>query len=79
MALCLVQDVPHILAAMTPCSKLYAYLGRQLAKAYPNAMHAYKDWIATYSSDSFHALPAAKEVLLNRMGKRADFGELRNQ
>lgn len=70
------QDVAHILAAMTPCSRLYGYLGSQLAKAYPNAKHAYTEWIRTYSSDSYHALPAAKEVLLNRLGKAAEFGEL---
>ena len=61
---------------MTPCSRLYAYLGRQLNKAYPNPSHAYMGWIQTYSSDSYHALPAAKEVLLNRLGKAADYGKL---
>ena len=69
------QDVPHILAAMTPCSKLYGYLGQHLARAYPQASHAYRDWIQTYSSASYNALPAAKEVLLNRLGKGRDFGE----
>ena len=70
-----VQDVVHILAAMTPCSRLYAFLGRQLALNYPHATHAYKDWIQTYSSDSYHALPAAKEILLNTLSKGAGLGE----
>ena len=72
----MLQDIPHILAAMTPCSRLYGYLGCQLAKAYPKAEHAYTEWIRTYSSDTYLALPAAKEVLLNRLGKAAEFGEL---
>ena len=69
------QDIPNILAAMTPCSKLYGYLGQHLARAYPHANHAYRDWILTYSSASYNALPAAKEVLLNRLGKGRGFGE----
>ena len=60
---------------MTPCSKLYGYLGQHLARAYPHANHAYRDWILTYSSASYNALPAAKEVLLNRLGKGRGFGE----
>ena len=60
---------------MTPCSKLYGYLGQHLARAYPQANHAYRDWILTYSSASYNALPAAKEVLLNRLGKGRVFGE----
>ena len=69
------QDVPSILAAMTPCSKLYGYLGQHLARAHPQANHAYQDWILTYSSASYNALPAAKEILLSRLGKGRDYGE----
>lgn len=74
-ALMLLQDVPHILAAMTPCSRLYGYLGQRLAQAYPNAKHAYQDWINTYASASYRALPASKEMLLNRLGRGVEVGE----
>lgn len=49
------QDVGITTAAMLPCMKLYAFLGKTLAQAgLPN--HAYTDWICTYSSDEFEPL-----------------------
>jgi thiaminase/transcriptional activator TenA len=49
------QDVGITTAAMLPCMKLYAFLGKTLAQAgLPN--HAYTDWIRTYSSDEFEPL-----------------------
>lgn len=55
---------------MVPCSRLYGYLGCQLAAAYPGAAHAYADWIDTYSSPDYLALPALKEKLFDRVAPR---------
>lgn len=71
----LFQGVAGILAAMVPCSRLYGFLGEELAAAYPQARHAYSDWIVTYSSPAYLALPAIKEALLDKLGQEADFGE----
>jgi thiaminase/transcriptional activator TenA len=59
------QPVGVTAVAMSPCMRLYAYLGQQLAKeGIPD--HAYKDWIATYSSDEFDPLVQQLEALVNR-------------
>lgn len=55
----------EILAAMTPCMRLYAWLGQQLA---PHASEAnpYRDWILTYAGDDFQRLAGRIEALLDR-------------
>ena len=53
-------------AAMTPCLRLYGYLGHELAKN-PRAGNPYQEWIATYSSDDFGALVARLETLLDKL------------
>lgn len=53
------------LAAMTPCMRLYAFLGQQLAVA-PQRSPVYEDWIATYSSADFEGLATQLERLLDR-------------
>ena len=58
------QSVGVTAAAMSPCMRLYAYLGQQLAQTgIPE--HAYKDWIATYSGDEFEPLAAQLEALVD--------------
>ena len=52
------------IAAMTPCMRLYAFLGRSLA-AGPVAP-AYADWVKTYADPGFEALAARLEALLDR-------------
>jgi thiaminase/transcriptional activator TenA len=52
-------DVGLTAAAMSPCMRLYAYLGEQLASnGIPN--HQYADWIRTYSSAEF--LPLVEQL-----------------
>ena len=51
-------------AAMTPCMRLYGYLGTELAQTVV-AKNAYQSWIATYSSPDFQALIARVESLLD--------------
>jgi thiaminase (transcriptional activator TenA) len=49
------QDVGVIAAAMSPCMRLYAFLGEQLARdGIPQ--HKYTAWIETYSSEDFQPL-----------------------
>lgn len=55
----------HTLAAMTPCLRLYADLGRHLAPlATPDS--PYREWIDTYASDGFGQLVTTLEALLGR-------------
>lgn len=58
------EPVGQILAAMTPCMRLYAHLGQQLA---PDAAPAtpYREWIDTYADEEFDALAARMEALLD--------------
>ena len=52
------------IAGMTPCMRLYAYLGQSLAKK-PVAP-AYADWVKTYSDPGFEALAVRLEGLLDQ-------------
>jgi len=59
------EDVGVTAAAMTPCMRLYAYLGQELAKGgVPE--HAYSDWIRTYRAEEFEALARRLERLVDR-------------
>jgi thiaminase/transcriptional activator TenA len=56
--------VDEIVAAMTPCMRLYAWLGTELApQLYDD--HPYGDWIKTYADPEFEALARRLEVLLD--------------
>jgi thiaminase/transcriptional activator TenA len=57
-------DVGLTAAAMSPCMRLYAFLGEQLARnGIPN--HHYADWIRTYSSEDFQPLTQQLENLVD--------------
>jgi thiaminase (transcriptional activator TenA) len=57
-------DVGLTAAAMSPCMRLYAFLGEQLAgNGIPD--HQYADWIRTYSSAEFQPLAQQLESLVN--------------
>jgi thiaminase (transcriptional activator TenA) len=57
-------DVGVIAAAMSPCMRLYGFLGEQLAKdGIPH--HQYADWIRTYSSQEFQPLTQQLENLVD--------------
>lgn len=58
------SGVGETCAAMTPCMRLYAYLGQTLAgRAGDNP---YSEWIETYAAPEFEALAAKLEGLLDR-------------
>ncbi len=52
------------IAAMTPCMRLYAFLGRSLAVR--EGAPLYEEWIRTYADPDFEALAARLEALLDR-------------
>lgn len=54
--------------AMSPCMRLYAFLGQQLAQGgIPD--HAYADWIRTYSSGEFEPLAQKLESLADEYAR----------
>jgi thiaminase/transcriptional activator TenA len=57
-------DLGATVAAMTPCMRLYAFLGSSLAAG--NVAPLYADWAATYADPGFEALAAKLEMLLDR-------------
>lgn len=65
------QEVGITAVAMSPCMRLYAYLGQQLAPFnYPD--HPYRDWIQTYSSPEFEQLAQQLEALSDRYATLTD-------
>lgn len=52
------------IAAMTPCMRLYAWLGQSLARTRVAPMYA--DWVKTYSDPGFEALAVRLETLLDK-------------
>ena len=71
LALAALEPVGHIAAAMTPCMRLYAYLGQQLdARTRPE--NPYREWVDTYSSEGFEAKTRRLERLLDRYGGDPD-------
>ena len=57
-------DVGEVTAAMTPCMRLYAHLGRSLAG---RATGPYREWVDTYADPGFADLAATLEALLDRL------------
>ncbi len=53
-------------AALTPCMRLYAHLGQEVAKECSRKDNPYIDWINSYSSQEFEALSQKLENLLDR-------------
>jgi thiaminase/transcriptional activator TenA len=66
LATAALQGVGETCAAMTPCMRLYAFLGQSLAAAAIADEHPYIEWIRTYASADFEALAARLEGLLER-------------
>ncbi len=61
------EPVGPTIAAMTPCMRLYAFLGQELAaKLDPES--PYREWVETYASGDTKALASRLEALLERYG-----------
>jgi thiaminase/transcriptional activator TenA len=56
----------RVMAALTPCMRLYGHLGTELAKTI-GAGNPYQQWITTYSGPDFLALVVRVESLLDSM------------
>lgn len=65
------QDLGVTFAAMTPCMRLYAWLGSSLD---PDAAGPYTQWVQTYADPGFETTAAALERLLD---DQADSAALR--
>lgn len=52
------------IAAMTPCMRLYAWLGQSLAEG--SVAPRYGEWVKTYADPGFEALAARLESLLDQ-------------
>ncbi|MBV9228471.1 MAG: TenA family protein [Chloroflexi bacterium] len=66
LAIAALHGVGETCAAMTPCMRLYAFLGQSLVMDRPADEHPYAEWIRTYASPEFKALAARLEGLLDR-------------
>jgi thiaminase/transcriptional activator TenA len=58
------------IAAMTPCMRLYAWLGQSLAAG--NAAPLYSEWVKTYADPGFETLAARLEDLLDHHAADSD-------
>ena len=56
-------DLGETIAGMTPCMRLYAFLGQTLARK--DVAPAYADWVKTYADPGFEALAVRLEGLLD--------------
>jgi thiaminase/transcriptional activator TenA len=61
------EPIGHTAAAMTPCMRLYSFLGKQLAPKLDPAS-PYREWVETYSNSGIEALSSRLEGLLDRYG-----------
>lgn len=59
-------SVGETCAAMTPCMRLYAFLGQSLAEEGYGKENPYAEWIETYAAPEFETLAATLESLLDR-------------
>ena len=57
--------VGRVCAAMTPCMRLYAYLGQSLAVEGVAADSAYGSWVTAYADPAFDVLADQLEALLD--------------
>lgn len=62
------ESLGDTVAAMTPCMRLYAYLGRELAGRHSEQQHPYRRWIDAYNAEDFRELTGRLERLLDQHG-----------
>ncbi|HET7478232.1 MAG TPA: TenA family protein [Rubrobacteraceae bacterium] len=66
------RSIGETCAAMTPCMRLYAFLGQSLAEDGYGEENPYAEWIQTYADPGFEALAARLEGLLDRYSGEED-------
>ena len=66
----------EILVAMTPCMRLYAWIGKKLSSSTSNNL--YKNWIITYSDENFEKLAKSLEEIIDTYKGSYDLDHLNN-
>ncbi len=66
LAIASLGGVGETCAAMTPCMRLYAFLGQSLTEEGIGEDNPYSEWVGTYTDPGFEALAAKLEALLDR-------------
>ena len=64
----------EIMSAMTPCMRLYSWLGKKLLNMISD--NPYKDWILTYSDESFDNLAKSLENLIDEYDESYDIDQI---
>ena len=64
----------EIMSAMTPCMRLYSWLGKKLLNMISD--NPYKEWILTYSDESFNNLAKSLENLIDEYDESYDIDKV---
>jgi len=64
----------EIMSAMTPCMRLYSWLGKNLLNMIFD--NPYKEWILTYSDESFDNLAKSLENLIDEYDESYDIDQI---
>ena len=64
----------EIMCAMTPCMRLYSWLGKNLLNTISN--NPYKEWILTYSDKEFENLAKSLENIINEYNYSYDINQV---
>ena len=64
----------EIMCAMTPCMRLYSWLGKNLFNMISN--NPYREWILTYADESFDNLSTALENLIDEYKQPYDINQI---
>ena len=64
----------EIMSAMTPCMRLYSWLGKKLLNMISG--NPYKEWILTYSDESFDNLAKSLENLIDEYDESYDIDQI---
>ena len=70
------QSAVEIMFAMTPCMRLYSWIGKSLTNNILN--NPYQEWIITYSDDSFDRLAKSLENLIDSSKEVYDINKANN-
>lgn len=65
------REPGEIFAALTPCMRLYAWLGQELTE-HDRPENPYREWIRTYAGEGFAALADEVEALLDELAEDTD-------
>ena len=67
------QSAIEIMFAMTPCMRLYSWIGKELSNYALN--NPYKEWIITYSDETFDKLAKSLENLIDTSKEAFDINQ----